>query len=177
MELIRIRSMGTPAQVQTSPGDAPFEHGVLGVAMSPKEIDGVEHTVVQLMLDADRPGFDQTLLDGPVVAEIRTPAGDVVTRDLFDHDEFRHRLHAERAEGGDELRGVLLLTNGELPPRYLRLAFLTTPVADTDGCDLIITRHDRDELLEAVDESHANGALADHEHQSLRVTIEQRHPS
>lgn len=177
MELIRIRSMGRPAQMQTSPGEPPFEAGVLGVAMSPKEIDGTEHTVVQLMVDDDRPGFDEGLLHDPVLAEIRTPAGDVITRDLFDHDEFRQRLHAERAEGGEELRGVLLVTDGGLPPRYLRLAFLPVAVADTEDCDLVITRHDRDELLAAVDASHAGGALADHEHRALRITVEQRHPS
>lgn len=177
MELIRIRSMGAPAQMQTAPGDPPFETGVLGVALSPKEIDGSEHTVVQVMLDDDRPGFDRTLLDCPLMAEIRTPAGDIVTRDLFDHDDFRHRLHRERADGGEELRGVLLLTGGALPPTYLRLAFLPVTVADTDGCDLVIARHDRDELLDAVDDAHRAGSLSEHEHHSLRTTIEQRHPA
>lgn len=176
MELIRIALGGRPSQMQTAPGDPSYEAGVLGVALSPKTIDGDEHTVVQLMLDDDRPGFDRTLLDCPLVAEIRTPAGDVVTRELFDHDVFRQRLHDERAVGGDELRGVLLLTDGQLPPAYLRLAFLTVPVADTDGCLLAVVRSDRDDLVAAIDAGHAAGALADSEFRSLSTMIEQRHP-
>lgn len=176
MELIRVRSVGSAAQMQTAPGDTPFEAGVLGLAMSPKAIDGTEHTVVQVMLDDDRPSFDRELLDCPMVAEIRTPAGDVVTRDLFDHAAFRRRLHADRAGGDDELRGVLLTTGGELPPAYLRLAFLAVAVSDTEGCDLVVSRHDRHELLAAVDGGHAQGAISDAEHRSLATTIEQRHP-
>lgn len=175
-ELFRVESMGRPSQVQTAPGSPPFERGILGAALSPKQIDGTEHTVVQLMLDDDRPGFDPLLLDCPLVAEIRTPAGDVVTRELFDHDVFRRRLHAERAAGGDELRGVLLLTDGELPPAYLRLAFLTVSVADTAGCDLVVVRSARDELVGAIDAGRADGSLSEREHRGLLTTIEQRHP-
>lgn len=176
MELLRIRSMGRPAQMQTAPGSPPFEHGVLGAAMSPKPIDGNEHTVVQLMLDDDRPGFDRSLLDCPLVAEIRTPGGEVLTRELFDHDRFRQGLRDERVAGGDELRGVLLLTDGELPPAYLRLAFLSVPVPDTEGCDLVVTRSERDALLGAIDAGRDDGSLREDEHRGLRTTIEQRHP-
>lgn len=168
--------MGTGAQMQTSPGDQAFEAGVLGVALSPKDIDGAEHTVVQVMLDDDRPGFDRGLLDDPMLAEVRTPGGDVVTRDLFDHDDFRRRLHTEKETGGDDLRGVLLLTGGELPPAYLRLAFLGLPVADTEDCDVVVSRQDRDGLLEAVDAGAEHGTLTEAEHRNLRTMIEQRHP-
>lgn len=168
--------MGRPAQMQTAPGSPPFEGGVLGAAMSPKPIDGNEHTVVQLMLDDDRPGFDRSLLDCPLVAEVRTPAGDVVTRELFDHDRFRQELHAERAASGDDLRGVLLLTDGELPPAYLRLAFLSVPLSDTEGCDLVVIRSERAELLAAIDTGRDDGSLREDEHRGLRTTIEQRHP-
>lgn len=168
--------MGRPAQMQTSPGSPPFEGGILGAAMSPKPIDGSEHTVVQLMLDDDRPGFDRSLLDCPLVAEMRTPAGDVVTRELFDHDRFRQQLHAERAAGGDELRGVLLLTDGALPPAYLRLAFLAVTLPDTEGCELVVTRTERAELLAAIDAGRDDGSLREDEHRGLRTTIEQRHP-
>lgn len=171
-----MRSMGRPAQMQTTPGSPEFSAGVLGAALSPKEIDGQEHTVVQLLLDDDQPGFDTELLDCPLVAEIRTPAGDVVTRELFDHDRFRQQLHAERAAGGDELRGVLLLTQGELPPPYIRLAFLAVPVADTDGCDLTIVRAERAELVEAIDAALHDGSLSERHHRNLATTIEQRHP-
>ena len=169
--------MGRPAQMQTQPGSAEYDAGILGAALSPKMIDGSEHTVVQVMLDDDRPGFDPTLLDCPLVAEIRTPAGDVVTRELFDHDRFRKELHAERAAGGDELRGVLLLTDGELPPSYLRLAFLDVPLGDTGGCELVVVRPSRDGLIEAIDEGRADGSLTEHEHRGLLTTIEQRHPA
>ena len=176
MELLRVASSGRPAQMQTAPGTPPYEIGVLGAALSPKTIDGAEHTVVQVMLDDDRPGFDRSLLDCPLVAEVRTPAGDVVTRELFDHDEFRRHLHDERATGGDELRGVLLVTAGELPPAYLRLAFLAVSVADTEGCTLVVVRSDRDDLVAAIDAGKADGSLSLGEHRSLMTTIEQRHP-
>ncbi|MDY7105490.1 MAG: hypothetical protein S0880_30245 [Actinomycetota bacterium] len=177
MELIRVRSAGAPAQVQTAPGDGPYELGVLGVAMHPKVIDGAAHTVVQVMLDDDRPGFDSALLDDPMTAEVRTPAGDVVSRELFDHDEFRRRLAAEQADGGNELRGVVLRTQGQLPPPYLRLAFLPVAVADTEGCDLVVARHGRDELLAAVDAARDDGGLSEHDHRNLRTAIDQRHPA
>ena len=177
MELLRIRSGGRPSQMQTVPGSAEFERGVLGAALSPKEIDGDQHTVVQLLLDDDQPGFDVSLLDCPLVAEIRTPAGDVVTRELFDHDRFRHELLDDRQSGGSDLRGVLLLTDGQLPPRYIRLAFLGSPIADTDGCELVIVRTERDELLAAIDAGLESGSLSEQEHRGLRTTIEQRHPA
>lgn len=175
MELIRLALGGRPSQMQTAPGDGPFDAGVLGVALSPKDIDGADHTVVQVMLDDDRPRFDRSLLDCPLVAEVRTPAGDVITRELFDHDGFRRRLQTERAGGGDDLRGVLLLTGGQLPPAYLRLAFLSVPIGDTEGCELVVTRFARDELVDAVDAGLADGSLTDGEHRSLTTMIEQRH--
>lgn len=175
MELIQIALGGQPSQMQTAPGDPSFEAGLLGVALSPKDIDGTAHTVVQAMFDDDRPGFDRSLLDCPLMAEVRTPAGDVVTRELFDHDEFRRALHAERADGGNELRGVLLLTGGELPPAYLRLAFLDIPVEETAGCSLVLVRSDRDDLVEAIDAGRADGSLRDEEHRSLTTMIDQRH--
>ena len=177
MELLHLALGGQPSQMQTAPGDPPFDAGLLGVALSPKDIDGTPHTVVQAMFDDDRPGFDSSLLDCPLTAEIRTPAGDVVTRELFDHDTFRRALHAERAGGGNELRGVLLLTGGELPPAYLRLAFLDLPIGDTAGCSLVIARSDRDDLVEAIDAGLQDGSLSDGEHRSLATMIEQRHPS
>lgn len=176
MELLRTDLPGRPMQVETAPGSVPFERGILGIAVSPKDIEGSEHTVVQLLLDDDQAGFDRALLDCPMVAELRTPAGDVITRELFDHDRFRSQLHQERQAGGNELRGVLVLTGGELPPPYIRLAFLAVPVTDTGGCSLFVVRTERDDLLAAIDAGHADGSLTDREHRGLRTTVEQRHP-
>ncbi len=162
--------------MQTSPGDAAFEAGVLGLAVSPKIIDERDQTVVQAMFDDDRPGFDPSLLDCPMTVEIRTPAGDVVTRELFDHDGFRRSLHAERSAGGDDRRGVLLLTNGAMPPAYLRLAFLDVPVADTADCSLVVSRFERDDLVAAIDAGRDDGSLSPGEHRSLSTMIDQRHP-
>lgn len=177
MHLISIALDGRPTQSQTAPGDTPYEAGVLGVAVHPKTIDGEAHVVVQVMLDDDRPGFDRSLLDCPLVAEVRTPAGDVITRELFDHDAFRRALDRERHAGGDDLHGVLLRTGGELPPAYLRLGFLALPLADTAGCSLVVSRFGRDELVEAVDAGRADGSLAAVEHRSLTTMIDQRHPA
>ena len=176
MHLISIALDGRPVQTQTAPGDAAHETGVLGVAVHPKVIDGDDHSVVQVMLDDDRPGFDRSLLDCPMVAEVRTPAGDVITRELFDHDAFRRDLDDERRAGGDDLRGVLLRTGGELPPAYLRLGFLDMALSDAEGCSLVVSRFGRDELIEAVDAGKADGSLAAGEHRSLTIMIDQRHP-
>src|SRR3546814_17064049 len=86
--------------------------------------------------------FDRTLLDSPLVAELRTPSGDVVVRDLFDHDRFRHDLRADQEAGGRVLRGVLVLTGGELPPPHVRLAFLPGSVSGTAGTTLAVVRTD-----------------------------------
>ena len=168
--------MGRPTQMQTAPGSPAYEAGILGAALSPKMIEDTEHTVVQVMLDDDRPRFDRSLLDCPLVAEMHTPDGDLLTRDLFDHERFRRQLREERDAGGNELRGVLLLTGGELPPPYLRLAFLNVAVAGTDGCDLVVVLSARDELVEAIDAGRADGSLQEHEHHGLITTIQQRHP-
>ncbi len=176
MELLRIDLTGEQLQLHSPPGSIPFQHGLMGVAVSPKRVEGRDHTVVQLLLDDDLDDFDDDLLDGPLVAELRTPAGDLVTRELFDHDRFRRRLHAERTNGGHELHGVLVLTGGELPPHYIRLAFLRHGLDETGGCVLCIVRADRDELLWGIETGHATGAITDGERRSLITSIDQRHP-
>ena len=50
-------------------------------------------------------------------------------------------------------------------------------IDDTDGCTLVVTRHDRDELTAAIDAAHENGSLSEREHRGLTTTIEQRHPA
>lgn len=173
---MRIELEGVQLQRHCSPGSPAADHGILGASVSPKQVDGAAHMVVQLLLDDDLDDFDDDLLDGPLVAELRTPAGDLVTRELFDHDSFRRRLHAERQSGERNLHGVLVLTNGELPPHYIRLAFLRQPVDQTAGCILVIVRAERDSLLAGIEAGHANGAITDSERRSLLTSIDQRHP-
>lgn len=176
MELLKVELSGGPTQAETATGSDPYDAGVLGVAVHPKEIDGLEHTVVQLMFDDDRDGFDPSLIGCPLVAEVRSETGDLVARELFDHDAFRRRLHAEQQAEGDELRGVLVLSEGELPPSYLRLAFLPVPLAATAGQQLRVVRSGRDELIEGVEAGFADGSLTDRQRRHLIVAIEQRHP-
>ncbi|MFP5579587.1 MAG: hypothetical protein ACLGIZ_15350, partial [Acidimicrobiia bacterium] len=112
MDLLRLELIGGPGRVETAVGSPAWERGVLGVDVSALAVEGEDHTVVQVLFDDDAPGFDGTLLDSPLVAELRTPSGDVVVRDLFDHDRFRHELRADQEAGGRVLRGVLVLTGG-----------------------------------------------------------------
>ena len=176
MELLKAELSGVAAQVETATGSGPYDMGILGLAVHPKEIDGLEHSVVQMMFDDDRSDFDPSLLECPLVAEVRTPAGDLVARELFDHDGFRRRLHAEREAEGDELHGVLVLSEGELPPPYLRLAFLPMPLAATAGHTLSVVRSGRGELIDGVEAGFADGSLTDRQRRHLIVAIEQRHP-
>ena len=110
-------------------------HGVMGVDVASRTIDGHHWTVVQLLLDDDHPLFDRTLLDAPIVAEVRThghgPGNEPVALALepFDHDRFRQQLQREHAAGESTTRGVLVRTGGELPPPYVRLAFLPIELA------------------------------------------------
>lgn len=177
MDLLNVELSGVAAQAETATGSAPYDLGVLGLAVDSKEIDGTDHTVVQVMFDDDRSDFDASLLECPLVAEVRTPAGDVLTRELFDHDRFRRRLQADRESKGTELRGVLLLTGGALPPPYLRLGFLALPLADTAGCILAVVRTGRSELVAAVEAGFADGSLTDAEYRALGTAIDQRHPN
>ena len=177
MELLRVELSGVAAQAETATGSDPYERGVLGISVDSKRIEGTDHTVMQVMFDDDRPGFDARTLECPLVAEIRSPAGDLITRELFDHDAFRQRLRADRDTGGNDLRGVLLLTDGELPPAYLRFAFLDTALGHLGGCTLVVARSDRDDLVASIEQGYGEGLLTDEEYQGLMTTIDQRHPA
>jgi hypothetical protein len=177
MDLLRLELIGGPGRVETSVGSPAWERGVLGVDVTGLAVEGEDHTVVQVLFDDDAPAFDRALLDAPLVAELRTPAGDVVVRDLFDHDRFRHELRADQEAGGRVLRGVLVLTGGELPPSYVRLAFLPVGVAGTAGTTLAVVRTDRPDLVLAVDDALERGEIDEDEHRALLTTIEQRHPA
>lgn len=184
MELISTPLAGGPTQVMAQ--DLPAvtgPHGVLGVDVASRTIDGHQWTVVQLLLDDDHPLFDRTLLDAPVVAEVRTHGhegcGTPVTLALepFDHDAFRRRLAAEHEAGESTTRGVLVRTGGQLPPPYVRLAFLPVGLAETAGADLLVRRTTVAELVAGVEAAYATGEVTDDDRRALLVAIEQRHPT
>jgi len=174
VELFRVELSGGPSQVSFGAGSVP--RGVLGVDVATRSIEGVEHSVVQLLLDDDQPGFDAALLDAPLVAELQDPTGDVLAREPFDHDRFRRRLRAEQEAGESVTRGVLVLTGGELPPRWIRLAFLPRALGATRGMTLVVRRSTVAALRAGVDDAHAHGRIGDAERHALLTSIEQRHP-
>ena len=175
--LAQIELSGRPAQFLAEDERSPLgRHGVLGLDITGRVIDGQPQTVVQVLLDDDRPGFDPTLLDGPMVAELRDPGGAVLAQEPFDHDRFRQRLLDERRAGESLMRGILVLTDGELPPPWVRLAFLPIEIATTERSVLTVRRTTVTELLEGVDRAYARGEITDQERQALVVTIDQRHP-
>jgi hypothetical protein len=181
VEVARIPLTGHPVRVER--GAAPEVPGadllgidLFGVDVAGRDVDGSPHTVVQVLLDDDASGFDRTLLDGLLVAEVLD--GDTVrAREPFDHDAFRRRLHAEREAGERTTRGVLLLTGGELPPPWIRLAFLPVAIADTAGAVLVVRRTTPAELVAGVEEAHALGELTDDEHLSVLTVIDQHLPA
>jgi len=175
-DLLRLELIGGPGRVETAPGSPAAERGIIGVDVSALVVEGDPHTVVQVLFDDDAPGFDRTLLDAPMLAELRNATGDVVIRDLFDHHEFRQRLLAEQQAGGNELRGVLVLPSGELPPRYVRLAFLPVPLDRTVGAQLAVVRTDVESLRKAIDDARRDGNIDAIEHRSMSLALGQRHP-
>lgn len=184
MELISVPLVGGPTQVMAKDqGALTGPHGVLGVDVASRAIDGHQWTVVQLLLDDDHPLFDRTLLDAPIVAEVRThghgPGNDPVHLALepFDHDAFRRQLQREHAAGETTTRGVLVRTGGDLPPPYVRLAFLPIELAATAGADLLVRRTTVSELVAGVEAAYATGEITDDDRRALLVSIEQRHPT
>lgn len=183
-ELIRASLHGGPAQVMASDlAEGTCPPGVLGIDVAGRTIDGRAWTVVQLLLDDDHPAFDPSLLDAPVVAEIRTHGhGDasgpvVLALEPFDHDAFRRMLLAERTEGERTTRGVLVLTGGQLPPAYVRLAFLPVELASTAETELAVRRTTVAALVAGAEAAHARGEITDDERRAVLVGIEQRHPT
>lgn len=176
VELLRLELTGTTGQVETPPGSPPRELGLLGVDVDTTTIDDTDYVVVQVLFDDDIPGFDRSLLDCPMVAELFTAEGGLVLRELLDHDRFRRDLRDDREAGRDELRGVLVFSGGELPPDYVRLAFLEVDIAGTAATTLVVRRVGVEELRSGVEVAHARGELTDGQRRSLLLTIEQRHP-
>lgn len=180
VELMVLDLDGGPVQVLASDRSAAAgPHGVVGVDVAARTIDGVHWTVVQLLLDDDHPLFDRTLLDAPLVAELGGRHGDgaVLALEAFDHDAFRRRLLHEHTEGVASTRGVLVLTGGQLPPPYVRLAFLPMELAETAGARLVVRRTTVAELVAGVEHAFGAGTISEDERRALLVSIEQRHPT
>jgi hypothetical protein len=176
MELARVALTGAPVRVEAADGPEALGPGLLGVDVAASTVDGEPHTVVQVLLDDDRPGFDRTLCDDLLVSEVVGPDGAVLAREPFDHDAFRRRLLAERESGEATTRGVLVLTGGALPPPWVRLAFLPLALGDTAGTDLVVRRTTPAELVAGVEEAYALGGLTDEERRSVLTVIDQHLP-
>jgi len=179
-ELIRVDLDGGPIQVLAKDQPStPGVHGVVGVDVSSRTIDHHPWTVVQVLLDDDHPLFDPSLLDAPLVAEIHGHhgLGAALAVEPFDHDEFRQRLAREQAAGESTTRGVLVRTGGELPPPYVRLAFVPLALAETATTTLVVRRTTVADLVAGAEAAHAAGAIGDDERRALLVSIEQRHPT
>lgn len=174
--LARVDLTGEPLRHMADDAPAVLAHGVLGVDISAGSVDGTDHTVVQVMLDDDRPGFDHTLLDSPLLADIVGADSSLAARELLDHDRFRRELRAERDDGVEERRGVLVLTDGELPPPWIRLAFLPVALSATVGCSMVLTSATAEELLAGVDAATSAGEMTDGERAAAVATIEHLHP-
>jgi hypothetical protein len=174
--MLRLALTGEP--VRWLAPDAGAAHSPLvGVDVTPLVLDGHAHTVVQVLLDDDRPGFDPSLLDGPIVAEVFDPAGSLLVREPLDHDRFRRRLQSERHAGESVARGILVLPGGQLPPPWVRLAFLPFEIGSTGGCSLALRRTSVEELVEGVEQAFSAGRIAEGERRSLLSSIEHLHPA
>ncbi|MFN7149196.1 MAG: hypothetical protein ACK4V6_06920, partial [Microthrixaceae bacterium] len=127
-------------------------------------------------LDDDRPDFDPALYDAPLVVDVLGADAGMLASELADHDRFRRALRDERDQGRPQRRGVLLLTDGELPERWVRLAFLPLELAATGGATLALRRVAPEELVDGVERAHADGAIGDDERTAALTTIEHLHP-
>ncbi len=114
-----------------------------------------------------------TLRSWPIVVDA---AGSLAARELLDHDRFRQELLAEREGGVEERRGVLVLTGGELPPPWIRLAFLPVALSATAGSSLVLARTTAEVLLAGVEAATAAGEMTDGERAAAIATIEHLHP-
>jgi hypothetical protein len=174
VELLRVHMTGAPVRVDATSTTIP---GVLGLDVARRDVDGLPYTVVQLLLDDDHPWFDPTLLDGAVVAELISDAdGAVLAREPFDHDGFRRRLRAEQESGESTTRGILVLDDGELPPRWIRLAFLSIDLVRTVGATLVLRRTTFEDLADGVEAARARNEITAAERDGLLLTIDQHRP-
>lgn len=176
MELVRLELTGAPLRVTPELDPSMSTPGLLGVDIAARDVEGLAHTVVQVLFDDDTPGFDAGLLDGPLLVDVLDARGEVLGRELLDHDRFRRQLRAERDLGRSNLRGVLVLTDGSLPPPWVRLAFVPIALSDTAGTTLVLHRSSVPDLLAGVEAAYGDGQLTDDERRTAITSIEQRHP-
>jgi hypothetical protein len=175
-ELARIELSGRSLRAMATEGSVAEASGVVGVDVAERTVDDAIYTVVQVLFDDDRPGFDHGQLDGPLLAEVLDTHGAVVGREPFDHDQFRRTLHDEQQAGTSVTRGVLVRNDGELPPPWVRLAFLPLAVTATAGATLVVRRTSADELRAGVEQAYAHGEIGDDERLAVLTSIDQRHP-
>jgi hypothetical protein len=173
---VQLELDGRPRRELTDPRQL-ARTGLVGVDVAATTVDGAPRTVVQLLFDDDQPSFDRALLHAPIVAEVVGPDGEPLAREPFDHDAFRRQLRAEQDAGESTTRGVLLLTGGELPPPWVRLAFLPVPLERTGGARLVLRRTTVEELRAGVEQAHGAGAIDERERQGLLTVIDQLHPT
>ncbi len=185
MELISLALSGGPAQIMVSDQSAVTgPHGVLGVDVASRTIDGHHWTVVQLLLDDDHPLFDRELLDAPVVAEVRThghaDCGGPVA--LPRARALRPRRLPPPAPGRTGRRRVHD-PGRPRPYRWRAAAALRAPRVPPDRAgpdrrsDLIVRRTTVAELVAGVEAAYAKGDITDDDRRALLITIEQRHPT
>jgi hypothetical protein len=175
VELARITLTGGPVRAEVAHG-AVLGPGLLGVDVAERAIDGRSWTVVQLLLDDDDPAFDRALLDCPMVATVLGGDGAVLVREPLDHDRFRRQLRYERDRGESFTRGMLVTTGGQLPPPWIRLAFLPLDLAATAAAVLTIERTSVAALQQGAEDAYARGEITDAERVAVLTAIEQRHP-
>lgn len=176
VRLATIELTGAPVRVMTGDSPGVLADGILGVDVRGTSVEGAPHVVVQVLLDDDRPDFDPALYDAPVVVDVLGGDAGMLASELADHDRFRRALRDERDQGRPQRRGVLLLTDGELPERWVRLAFLALPIAATSGATLVLRRAAPEELVDGVERAYADGAIGDDERAAALTTIEHLHP-
>jgi hypothetical protein len=176
-QLAHIALTGQPLRAMAAEGGDSQRSGVVGIDVAERRADGAVYTVIQLLFDDDLAGFDRQLLDSPLLAEVLDANGQIVRREPFDHDQFRQTLHTEHAGGTAVTRGVLVRTEGELPPPWVRLAFVPLAVSATAGATLVIRRTTVAELRSGVDQAYALGEISDQERLAVLLSIDQRHPS
>lgn len=99
----------------------------------------------------------------------------VVATALFDHYEFRRKLHEEREAGVDETHGILVLDGGDLPDRYVRFAFVPFSVRLTAGMDLRVYRTTVEDLTAKVEDAFAQGRINEADRRNMLVSIEQHY--
>ncbi len=179
--LLRVHLTGSQLRLHSDVNSGVVEEtGILGVDISPRQIGGVDYSVVQLILDDEHGGDGPGLLDSPLVADVMAPGAGgedpPLARALFDHAEFREKLRSEHEAGESETRGILIINEGELPPPWIRMAFVELPLRITAGMDLVVHRSTVEELVAGIEKSFAEGLATETQRRDMLISIGQHHP-